>query len=142
MSGRIGYDQWPYGEPPPKEIITGEPTPFATFIRGRNPTFKSHTSLAHAKGALSNTHQSTRVDGVYRKAFTAEGALYEWDGANNQWLPRLHVQKGTTQQDYILWSDPKAFKQGISSVIEEDYWPEPPWPCCAGPNSCSHTVTT
>lgn len=20
-----------------------------------------------------------------------------------------------------------------------DPWPKPPWPCCAGPNSCPHT---
>lgn len=116
---KIGLEQWPWGKPPPQEISTGEPTPFATFIRGRNPTFKAHSSLAHAKGALSVSYGMRRVDGVLKYAFSDEGALYEWDAANNRWLLRVYVQKNSTKDNYLLWTNPRAFKTGITNVIEE-----------------------
>lgn len=112
MSGRITYDHWPHGEKPPQIIKTGEPTPFATFVRRRNPCFKAHTTLGHAKSAITQD--------LYRGVFRGESALYEWDGINSQWILRVHVQRDTTKQDYLLWSDPAAFKQGLTNVIDEE----------------------
>lgn len=113
MSGRIGSNNWPFGEEPPKVISTGDPTPFATFMRGRNPMFKPHSTLGHAKSAL--TGDTWGPDNIFRN----DSAIYEWDGANNQWVLRAHFRKGTKREDYLLWSDPDLFKQGIRTVINE-----------------------
>jgi hypothetical protein len=135
MNGRITLDNWPYGENPPQVISTGEDTPFATFMRSRNPTFKPHKTLGQAKSAL--TMDTWGPDNI----FAGENALYQWDGINNQWILRAYLRKGSKRADYTLWSNPEAFLQGVSNVIDEEpAFPGPPWPCCAGPNSCLHTL--
>jgi len=136
VNGRITSKNWPYGENPPQVISTGAEIPlFATFMRGRNPTFKPHNTLGQAKSALTN--DTWGPDNIFR----SDAALYEWDGNNNQWVLRVHLRKGTKRAEYTLWSDPKVFLQGISNVIQEqdDLFPGPPWPCCAGTGSCEHT---
>lgn len=114
MSGRITLDNWPHGEDPPQVIRQGQATPFATFMRGRHPTFKTHTTLGQAKSALTN--DTWGPDSIFRR----DNALYEWDGINNQWILRVHFPQGSKRGDFTLWSNPKAFLQGISNVIQED----------------------
>jgi len=82
-------------------------------MRGRTPTFKPHSTLGHAKSAL--TGDTWGPENIFRE----DSALYEWDGPNTQWVLRVHFRKGTKRDDYILWSDPKTFAQGITTLIEE-----------------------
>lgn len=95
------------------EAITTELGAFATYIPDRNPSFKAHTHIGHAKNALGQRHYriSRYENGKYLgydeyATFQYPVALYKLAVLDEGSVWKLHtvMKKGTTKSDYPeLW---------------------------------------
>lgn len=74
--------------------------------------FKTHNSLATAKTRLSRTRDR---NGKFRG-----GVLYRV--VESRWVPFVVVRPGTSQQDYLLWANPKKWARapGITVLLTEN----------------------
>lgn len=91
------------------EVITTELGAFATYIPGRNPHFKAHTNIGHAKNALNLRHfKGYKVPGDWRQGcadkatFCRDVALYKLAVLDGGSIWKLHtvLKQGTSKEDY------------------------------------------
>lgn len=94
---------------PAPESVPAKPVhPYGTYMEDRNPEWKTHSILAHAKNALTNK--------VYGGKFEYDYVIYELVG--DVYLPFIKVSAGTTREDYPALATKPPKKSQLQLELE------------------------
>ena len=89
---------------PPESVAAATTPQWATFIPGRNPTFKPHKTLGQAKNALTTYSRLTST------GFSHDMVLYQLS-SDGQYLPYLWIAQGTPRDQYPLLAPKPKVRQ-------------------------------
>lgn len=101
------------------------PPKWASWVRGRIPQFKTHSSLAYARSSIRGI---SRYDRPRNASVTPETFIYEW--VDGDWTERWHLDKGPIDATHEFWAlkenkkkvrpvSEKAVAAAIASILGE-----------------------